>query len=131
MTSPFILAKTDKAPELRALFAKGLGLKAADEEGRTLLHHAAAGNAIRVMDLLLERGASLYAKDAHGYTVRTHLLPVEPFHRFFRTYPLLSPILAFVVILLTMWATPMVELLLRYLIIDMRRKKSFVQGQRE
>ena len=49
---------------------KGIGAKAADDAGRTLLHHAAAANATDVMDLLVERGASFAVADMHGYTVR-------------------------------------------------------------
>lgn len=53
---------------------KGIGARAADEQGRTLLHHAAASNAVLVIDLLLERGASFDFKDAKGYTVRPVLV---------------------------------------------------------
>lgn len=71
MSDLFALAKQDQVAELKALFNKGIGVKAADEQGRTLLHHAAASNAVGVIDLLVERGAPIEAKDAQGYTVRT------------------------------------------------------------
>lgn len=70
MSDPFSLAKQNKAEQLRVLLNKGIGAKAADDQGRTLLHHAAASNALSVIDLLLERGASLEWKDLQGHTVR-------------------------------------------------------------
>lgn len=70
MSDLFTLAQQNRAEELRALLNKGVGAKAADEKGRTLLHHAAASNAKDVVDLLIERGASLELTDMYGYTVR-------------------------------------------------------------
>lgn len=70
MADLFSLAKNNKFEELRVMFNKGIGVKAADEQGRTLLHHAAAANAAEVIDLLLERGASWNVVDKQGYTVR-------------------------------------------------------------
>lgn len=74
MSDLFALAKQDKVDDLKALFNKGIGVKAADENGRTLLHHAAASNALKVIDLLVERKASLDVKDNQGYIVRVHSL---------------------------------------------------------
>jgi ankyrin repeat protein len=71
MSDLFSLAQQNKVDELRAMLNKGIGAKAADEHGRTLLHHAAAVNAVSVIDLLLERGALLDAKDIQGLTVRS------------------------------------------------------------
>lgn len=71
MADIFALAAQNKAEELRSLFVKGIGSKAADEHGKTLLHHAAGVNAVAVIDLLLERGLSLDVKDTTGLTVRS------------------------------------------------------------
>jgi ankyrin repeat protein len=71
MSDLFALARQNKADDLRAMFNKGIGVKAADEAGRTLLHHAAQANAPAVMDLLLERGASLDSTDRDGLNVRS------------------------------------------------------------
>lgn len=71
MSDLFTLAKQNQAEELRAMLNKGIGARAADDQGRTLLHHAAASNAADVIDLLLERGASFDFTDMYGYTVRS------------------------------------------------------------
>lgn len=74
MSDLFTLAQQNRAEELRALLNKGVGAKAADDHGRSLLHHAAASNAKEVVDLLLERGASFELTDMYGYTVRPPLV---------------------------------------------------------
>ena len=74
MSDIFALATQNKVEELRSMFNKGIGAKAADSDGKTLLHHAAGVNAVAVIDLLLERGASFEAKDAHGLTVCSEMI---------------------------------------------------------
>lgn len=70
MSDIFSLAKSDQVEKLQSMFDKGIGVKAADEDGRTLLHHAASHNALRVIALLVSKGAPLDVYDNSGFTVR-------------------------------------------------------------
>lgn len=54
---------------LKDLFDKGIGIKAADDNGKTLLHYAAENNSMDVIIFLLEKGADIDSKDSAGYTV--------------------------------------------------------------
>jgi hypothetical protein len=44
-------------------------LEAADGNGMTLLHHAAAAGSLRMVRMLLDRGANLEARNGYGGTV--------------------------------------------------------------
>jgi len=70
MSDLWSLAKRNDVAGLAELFSKGIGAKARDEQGATLLHHAAENGASDTMKLLFSKGADVDAKDNGGLTVR-------------------------------------------------------------
>lgn len=69
MSDLWSLARNNDVTGLQDLFSKGIGIKAVDENGYSLLHHAAETNSTDVIILLTERGADLEKKDNKGFTV--------------------------------------------------------------
>lgn len=69
MSDLWSLARHNDVNGLKNLFNKGIGIKAVDEKGLSLLHHAAFGNAIDVIIFLIEKGADIEFKDPNGFTV--------------------------------------------------------------
>jgi ankyrin repeat protein len=63
-------ARKNDVGTLNGLFEKGIGIKGRDEQGNTLLHHAAECGALDVIALLVQRGAEVDAKNIEGLTVR-------------------------------------------------------------
>jgi len=62
------IARSNDLEALKKLFAKGIGLRARDDKGMTLLHHAAEGGALNIINYLLERGIEVDAVDSAGFT---------------------------------------------------------------
>jgi ankyrin repeat protein len=54
--------------QVRELLAKGANPNVPDDDLRTPLHQAVLGNSVGLVGLLLEAGAVVDAKDAHGFT---------------------------------------------------------------
>lgn len=69
MSDLWSLARNNDVSGLKNLFEKGIGIKAVDENGSSLLHHAAETNSTDVIIYLVERGADIETKDKHGFTV--------------------------------------------------------------
>lgn len=69
MSNLWSYAKKNDLIGLKELFDKGIGIKAKDDDGKTLLHHAAENNAMDIVVFLIDKGADIDARDNSGYTV--------------------------------------------------------------
>lgn len=69
MADLWTYARNNDVVGLQNLFAKGIGIKASDENGMTLLHHAAASNSLDVLRFLIYKGAVLDSLDTLNQTV--------------------------------------------------------------
>jgi hypothetical protein len=63
-------ARANDVATLTSFFSKGIGARARDDKGNTLLHHAAETGSMNVLELLFNRGVDLDAKNNEGFTVR-------------------------------------------------------------
>lgn len=63
----FSAALVDDVETVRRLLGTGVAVDSRDQAGRSLLDHAAAGGALRVIALLLERGANVNARIPEGF----------------------------------------------------------------
>eukprot|EP01122_Echinamoeba_exundans_P012249 TRINITY_DN5071_c0_g1_i2.p1 TRINITY_DN5071_c0_g1~~TRINITY_DN5071_c0_g1_i2.p1 ORF type:complete len:980 (+),score=264.56 TRINITY_DN5071_c0_g1_i2:138-3077(+) len=61
-------ARANDVATLSSFFSKGIGARARDDKGNTLLHHAAETGSMSVLELLFNKGVDLDAKNNEGFT---------------------------------------------------------------
>jgi ankyrin repeat protein len=67
--------RSNDVEAVKAMFAKGIGLRARDDHGRTLLHHAAEAGATNTIAYLIDRGIEIDTFDNSGFTVNKTTQP--------------------------------------------------------
>lgn len=78
------IARSNDVEALKTMFAKGIGLRARDDKGMTLLHHAAEAGALNSLNYLIERGIELDTLDNAGFTVRISAGSTQEFSCFLK-----------------------------------------------